>query len=230
MSRIRLLSGPAVQQTLNDEPGAKLFRYQLNIPVMGLALGLGLLSLLAAVILYFVASLGGFYTAAFIVLITLGLALCSVVSYGSNYARKHFVATSERCLLVGTNTNAWRVEWPLITRQTLDFEGMTLSPTSARLDLRTAGQHIQIPIFTPFAFLIDLEDLMAELLQHLDAEVEDTDDEDAADEDTPQGIDAPGMEATDDAHPDAETNTSETSTSEASTEAGDDADATSKKT
>lgn len=180
MSRIQLLSGPAVQQALHDEPGAQLYRYQLNVPILGLALALGLIFLVGAAILFFVTGLGGYYTAGFVAMIALGLTLCSMVSFGSNFARKHFIATTDDSLLVGRNDNAWRVEWALITRQTLDFAGMTLSPTRAKLDLRTAGQHIEIPIFTPFAFLNDLESLMFEILQRVDGPGEDASDSDDA--------------------------------------------------
>ncbi|WP_158542625.1 hypothetical protein [Lujinxingia litoralis] len=168
MARIQLLSGPAVQQSLHDEPGAQLFRYRLNTLTLGAALGLGLILLLVAALLFFGPGLGGFYTAGFIASMALGLTLCSVVSYWSNFARKHFVATTDHSLLVGRNDNAWRVDWSLVTRETLDFEGMTLSPTRARLDLRAGGQHIAIPIFTPFVYLGDLEALMLALLERLD--------------------------------------------------------------
>ncbi len=91
-------------------------------------------------------------------------------SFWSNFKQKRFIAISDDFLFVGQDEQAWRIHWSLIDRDSLNLDEMQTSKMSGKLTLQTAGQEVEIPLYTPFIFIEDIEGLMFEFLQRLDAE------------------------------------------------------------
>lgn len=170
MSKIQLLTGPAVDEGLEDEAVRHFFRYQLNPATLGLLLIFGGGSFVAAFYLWFWPGLGGSYTVGFIIAILAGMTFFSMASFWGNFRNKRFIAISDDYLFVGKDEQAWRIHWSLVDRDTLNMDAMKTSRYQGRLYLDTAGQTIEIPLYTPFAFVEDIEGLMFELLQRLEAE------------------------------------------------------------
>lgn len=171
MSKIQLLSGSAVDQALEGTAVRHLFRYDLNPATLGVLLVIGGLSFLAAAYLWFGTGLGGGYTAGFITALIAGSTFFSMASFWSNFSNSRFIAISDDFLFVGENDEkAWQIHWSLVDRDTLNFDEMKSSRFRGKINLEAAGQNIEIPLYTPFAYIEDLEGLMFELLQRLESE------------------------------------------------------------
>ena len=174
MSKIQLLTGGAVEESLEIDGVHRIFRYVLNKPTIGVLLLAGLLFFLAAAVLFFGPGLGGGFTAAFLIAIVVGISFFSMASFWGNFTNKTFIAVSEEFLFVGSDERAWRVHWSLVTRESLNMEELQLSRFQGRMVLSAGGQEIDIPLFTPFAYLEDIEALIFEMLKHLDLEPSDS--------------------------------------------------------
>jgi hypothetical protein len=172
MAKIHLLSGPAVGDALQDAAVRQIFRYRLNPPTVGLLVAIALLFFIGAGLVFFGPGLGGGYSAAFFVSLFLGVSFFSMAGYWSRFKDDHFIAISDEYLFVGKEEKAWQIHWSLITRETLDFEAMSMSRFRGKLMLDAAGQPVEIPLFTPFVFVEDIEGLMLEVLRRLDEEPE----------------------------------------------------------
>lgn len=170
MSKIQLLSGPAVEEALEETAVRHFFRYQLNPATIGLLLIFGGISFLVAFYLWFWPGLGGGYTIGFIIAILGGMSFFSMASFWGNFRNKQFIAISDDYLYVGKEERVWRIHWSLVDRETLNLDAMQNSRLQGTLRLDTAGQSVEIPLFTPFVFVEDIEGLMFELLQRLEAE------------------------------------------------------------
>ncbi len=170
MAQIQLLSGPAVDDALETTAVRHLFRYQLNPATIGVLLILGGLCFVSAGVLWFFVGLGGLTTALFIGSILMGMTFLSMGSFWSNFKQKRFIAISDDFLFVGKDEQAWRIHWSLVDRESLNLDEMQTSKLSGKLELKTAGQDVEIPLYTPFVFIEDIEGLMFELLQRLDTE------------------------------------------------------------
>lgn len=170
MSKIQLLSGPAIDDALEETAVRHLFRYQLNPATLAVLLLLGAAGFITAFYFWFWPGLGGGYTVAFISSILLGMTFFSMASFWGNFQHKHFVAISDDFLYVGNDQQAWRIHWSMVNRDTLNFDEMQNSRLRGKLYLEAAGQTIDIPLFTPFVFVEDIEGLMFELLQRLEAD------------------------------------------------------------
>lgn len=170
MSKIQLLTGPAVEESLENTGVRRLIRYQLNPATVGLLFLFGIASFGAALYLVFGPGLGGGYTAGFAIALVMGMTFFSMVSFWSNFKTKHFIAVSDEFLYVGKDEKAWRVHWSLVDRDSLNFDAMKNSRFQGKIYLETAGQTVEVPLFTPFVFVEDIEGLMFELLQRLEAQ------------------------------------------------------------
>ena len=170
MSKIQLLSGPAVDEALETTAVRNVFRYKLNPATLGLLMVLGLSSFVIAAYLWFGPGLGGAATVGFFACLALGITFFSMGSYWDNYRNKRFIAVSDDYLFIGQDMQAWRIHWSLVNRESLNLDDMTSSRLRGKFHLDTAGQSVEIPLYTPFVFLNDVEGLMFELLQRLDAE------------------------------------------------------------
>ena len=170
MSKIQLLSGPAVDEALEETAVRHLFRYQLNPATIGLLLIFGGVCFITAFYLWFWPGLGGGYTVGFIIAILAGMSFFSMASFWGNFRNKQFIAISDDYLYVGKEERVWRIHWSLVDRDTLNLDAMQNSRLQGKLCLDAAGQSVDIPLFTPFVFVEDIEGLMFELLQRLDAE------------------------------------------------------------
>lgn len=186
MSKIQLLTGPAVQESLERTGVRQLFRYQLNPATVGLLFVFGIASFGTAIYLFFGPGLGGLMTAGFAVALALGMTFFSMVSFWSNYKTKHLIAVSDDYLYVGKDDKAWRVHWELVDRHSLNFDDMQTSRMQGKINLRAADQPIEIPLYTPFVFLEDIEGFMFHILRRLetdDASPEALSDADGTDKD-----------------------------------------------
>lgn len=170
MSKIQLLSGPSVDEALEETAVRHLFRYKLNPATLGVLLILGAAGFAAAGYLWFIPGLGGTTTALFIGALLLGMTFFSMASFWGNFRNNHFVAVSDDYLFVGKDEQAWRIHWSLVDRDTLRLDEMKSSRFRGKVHLETAGQSVEIPLYTPFVFVEDIEGLMFELLQRLEAE------------------------------------------------------------
>ncbi len=170
MSKIQLLAGPAVDEALEDTAIRHFFGYQMNPATLGLLLIFGGGAFAAAFYLWFWPGLGGGYTVGFIIAILAGMSFFSMASFWGNFRNKRFIAVSDDFLYIGKDEQAWRVHWSLVNQDTLNFDAMQTSRLQGRIHLETAGQTIEIPLYTPFVFVEDIEGLMFELLQRLEAE------------------------------------------------------------
>lgn len=170
MSKIQLLTGGAVEDTLEVDGADQVFRYRLNKPMIGVLLAIGGLFFLAAAILFVGPGLGGGFTAAFLLAILLGMSFFSMASFWGNFTQKRFIAISDQHLFVGADEKAWQIHWSLVDRESLNMEDLQLSRFQGRIQLKTGGQEIDIPLFTPFAILNDIEGLMFEFLKRLEVE------------------------------------------------------------
>lgn len=168
MSKIQLITGGAVEEALADDGAHRIFRYQLNKPTIGVLLIVGALFFTAAGVLWFGFGLGGGFTAAFLIAIAIGISFFSMASFWGNFAQKNFIAVSDDYLFVGGDERAWRIHWSLVDRESLNMDELQLSRFQGRMHLQAGGQQIQIPLFTPFAFLDDIESLMFEFLRRLE--------------------------------------------------------------
>lgn len=212
MPKIQLLSGPSVDEALETTAVRSVFRYKLNPATIGVLVVLGLASFVIAAYLWFGPGLGGVTTVGFFGCLALGVTFFSMGSYWDNFRNKRFIAVSDDYLFVGQDLQAWRIHWSLVDRQTLNLDEMKSSRLRGKFHLDAAGQSVEIPLYTPFVFLDDIEGLMFELLQRLEAEggqapvgaVGDGDTEktlsDTAEGDTPADTDE---DTDDDSHEDA---------------------------
>ncbi len=170
MSKIQLLSGPAVDEALEQTAVRHLIRYQINPATLGVLLILGGVCFVIAGYIWFAIGLGGGTTAAFIGTLLVGLTFFSMAAFWGNFRNNRFIAISDDHLFIGEEEKAWRVHWSLVDRESLNFDQMQSSRLRGSIRLETAGQNIDIPLYTPFVYIEDLEGLMFELLQRLDAE------------------------------------------------------------
>lgn len=170
MSRIQLISGPAVEESFQDADVRRVFHYQLNPATIGVLLLVGLLFFIGAGVLWFGPGLGGGYTVGFVLAILMGMSFFSMASFWENFRQKHFIAVSDDYLFVGQKEQAWRIHWSLVDRETLNLEDLQMSRFQGKMSLHSGGQDIDIPLFTPFVFLEDIEGLMFELLQRLETD------------------------------------------------------------
>ena len=170
MSKIQLLSGSAVDDALEQTAVRHFFGYELNRAPIGVLLFLGFAGFVAAGYLWFVPGLGGAMTAAFVGCILAGMTFFSMASFWANFRNNRFVAVTDDYLFVGADEQAWRIHWSLVDRQSLNFDQMQSSRFRGKINLETAGQDIELSLYTPFVRIEDLEGLMFELLQRLDAE------------------------------------------------------------
>lgn len=168
MATIHLLSGPAVNEALQEAAVRQIFRYRLNPPTVGLLVAIGVLFFLGAGLMFFGPGLGGGYRLAFFISLFMGMSFLSMAGFWSRFKDSHFIAISEDFFFVGKEDKAWRIDWSLITRETLDFESISMSRFRGKLTLNAAGQDVEIPLFTPFVFVEDIEGLMLEVLSRLD--------------------------------------------------------------
>lgn len=175
MSKIQLLTGPAVQESLEITGVRQLFRYQLNPATVGLLFVFGIASFGAALFLVFGPGLGGGYTAGFAIALALGMTFFSMVSFWSNFKTKYFIGVSDEFLYVGKDDKAWRIHWELVNRDSLNFDEMQNSKMQGKIFLEAAGQSVEIPLFTPFVFIEDIEGFMFHILQRLEADTEQLD-------------------------------------------------------
>lgn len=170
MSNIQLLSDSAVDDALEQTAVRHLFRYQLNPATIGTLLVLGGICFILAGYLFFGPGLGGVATAGFVGAILAALTFFSMASFWGNFGANRFVAITDDYLFVGDDENAWRIHWSLVDRDALNFDEMKSSRFRGNIAVDTAGQSIDIPLYTPFVYIEDLEGLMFELLQRLDTE------------------------------------------------------------
>ena len=170
MSKIQLLAGPAVEEALEDEAVRQFFRYQLNPATVGLLLIFGGAGFLAAFLLWFFVGLGGAMTLAFIAALAAGMSFFSMAAFWGNFRNARFIAVSDDFFFVGKDEQAWRIHWSLITRESLNMDALQASRLRGKMHLESAGQTIEIPLYTPFVFIEDIEGLMFELLQRLESE------------------------------------------------------------
>lgn len=170
MSKIQLLSGPSINEALEETAVRHLFRYELNSATLGVLLVLGGLFFVGAGYLWFGPGLGGTSTAGFVATLLGGMTFFSMAAFWGNFGNSQFIAISDDFLFVGDDESAWRIHWSLVNRDTLNFDDMTSSRFRGKIHVQAAGQNIEIPLYTPFAYVEDLEGLMFELLQRLDSE------------------------------------------------------------
>ena len=214
MAKIQLLSGPAVDEALETTAVRSVFRYKLNPATIGGLLVLGGASFVIAAYLWFGPGLGGATTVGFFACLAMGITFFSMGSYWDNFRNKRFIAVSDDYLFVGKDLQAWRIHWSLVNRETLNLDDMKSSRLRGKFHLDAAGQSVEIPLYTPFVFLDDIEGMMFELLQRLEVDggeapagapgceagtsdlPADSDDDTPAD--TPDHTDAPAEEADDD--------------------------------
>lgn len=180
-SKLQLLSGPSVDDALQETAVRRLIRYRLNPATIGILLIFGGLSFVAAGYLWFGPGLGGGYTAGFIATLLLGMTFFSMAAFWGNFQNNSFVAISDDYLFVGQNEQAWRIDWSLIDREALNFDDMTTSRFRGVMTLDVGGQEIEIPLYTPFAIIEDYQALMSEFLHHLKA-TEDSDEDGSREE------------------------------------------------
>ncbi|MFU8804531.1 MAG: hypothetical protein ACNA8W_12025 [Bradymonadaceae bacterium] len=182
MAKIQLLHGPEADEVLDAE-SVEAFNYQINKAGIGFALGGGLIFLLAAFVTWLLTRLdGALATTGFVILMLIGLGLCSLVSHWMTFVKDSFIATSPQYFFVGRKGRVWRISWSILNKRAMGFHEMELSPLKGFLDLKVAGQNVKVHLFNAFAILDDIQGLMLHILEHLK---EHDDDEDLSSPDAP---------------------------------------------
>lgn len=146
----------------------QIFRYDLNKASIGLILFIGSLFFIAALLLWIFIGLGGLMTATFIGTLFIGVTFFSMASYWDHFRRTRFIAITDDSFFVGSDQKAWKVHWSLIDRESLNFDELQLSRLNGEIKINAAGQRVDVPLYTPFVFLNDLEGLIFEILQRLE--------------------------------------------------------------
>ena len=167
MSKLELISGPAVEQTLRKE-GVDVFRYVLNKPGLYLFLGVAMAFYGLAGITYWETQLAEpIWTVTFFCLLLVGLAFSAIAAYWHQFVNQHVVAVSDDHLFVGGAEKMWAISWDILTKKSLGFEEMELSRIQGALKIQVGGQTIKLHLFNALAYLADIEGLIFRLLNHI---------------------------------------------------------------
>lgn len=171
-NKLQLIEGNDVAPTVEAQD-SRVHRYVVNKPGLNLLLVLSFVFFIAAAILW----LGGFATSLGIqiavgICILLGFTCSVTVSYWNGVGARRFVATSEEHLMIGDAERMWMIDWDLLDTQSLGLTNMELSKAGGRLNVQVAGESIPLLLFSPFAYLNEPHEFMAELLGHVQSDEE----------------------------------------------------------
>ena len=173
MSELRLIHGPDVLDALKEEGEVAVFRYQLNKPVFILALLVGGAILGLAGMMWWNSQLADAgWIAGFAVLVAMGVGIGGLAARWYAYTQSHFLAMSDEKVFVGSGDRMWAIGWPLLDRESLGFEEMTVSSTGGSLDLSVADEEIEVRLYNTFVHLDDIQGFMFRILQHLKDEAD----------------------------------------------------------
>jgi hypothetical protein len=172
MSKLELMSGPGVEETLKSDD-VKVFRYVVNNPGLYLIIGIGLVFYGLAGLTYWETQLSQtVWSVAFFSLLIVGTGFNALAAYWHQFAGQNVVAVSDDKLYVGGPKKLWGIDWELLDRESAGFDEMELSRLRGALQLQVGGQKIKLHLFNAIAYLDDIEGLMFRLLSQIKAQEE----------------------------------------------------------
>jgi hypothetical protein len=161
-----VLTGDELASVLSRQ-GTKVFRYQSNRP------GFIFLSVVAAVLVGIATfiHLDGLGTTLSIVMfslvVTLALALTTLIGYWTYFARVHFLAVTADELVVGHSRRGYRIPFADLDPHKLGLDQLDSSPTNGILTVQTAKTEVRLHLFNPYAYVENLEGFMFHVLTRL---------------------------------------------------------------
>lgn len=175
MSKLELMSGPGVEETLKSGD-IKVFRYVVNNAGLYLIIGIGLVFYGLAGLTYWETQLSQpVWNVAFFCLLIVGTGFNALAAYWHQFATQNVVAVSEEKLYVGGPKKMWGIAWDLLDPEAAGFEDMELSRLRGSLDMNVGGQKIKLHLFNAIAYLDDIQGLMFRMLNQLKEQQEDAD-------------------------------------------------------
>ena len=176
------MHGREMDEYLRKHPTV-LYRYRPNRP------GLVLLLAMAAVAGGFsVATLlsdgmgGAWYWGTVIVLTAAAAILLGLVLYWAYYIHVHYVATSDRHLILGVGTQVVAIDWAKLDARSLDFGALDEDgQVKGVLRVRLSDYTCRLRLFSRYAVLENLHAFIATMLTRMQGDEELSDDPGAPD-------------------------------------------------
>jgi hypothetical protein len=168
MEAVQKLRGDDMDAYLRRHPTV-LYRYQPNRP--GFIFLMVLASFAGAIGVWMWAT-GGLtsipQTLLIGALLAVAVSLTVVVGYWTYFTRVHWVAASDRHLLVGKGRHVTAIEWNALDVGNLDFAGSSDGDRFLGvLSLRLGQQRVKLRLFNGFAVLRNLQGFISTLLSHV---------------------------------------------------------------
>lgn len=168
---VQKLSGHDMESYLKKHPTV-LYRYQANRPGLAFLLVLALIASVSGVIIWLSVGLPTiWHTLGVGSLILTALVLTGLVSYWAYFPRLHYVAVSDRHLLIGRGREVVAIDWGALNVEALDFNSGGDSPFRGVLSLQLGGERYRLRLFNGFAILRNLEGFISTLLTNVREEV-----------------------------------------------------------
>lgn len=162
----RILRGDDLERVLAHR-GTEIFRYRSNRPGFIFLSTLVMILVGLAVFIYSDGLTTTLSLAVFSLVVTVALAISSLVAYWTYFARVHFLAVTEQELIVGHRREGLRIAFEDLDLHKLGIEALDGSSTHGILNVHTADSEVPLHLFSPFASLDNLEGFMFQVLTKL---------------------------------------------------------------
>lgn len=162
MSVLHLLEGPAAGALLKK---ARVYRYTLNKPVFGIAVGFACVCALIVGLLIWKTKLDEAQ-----MIIALAVAGAGAIYYGLRslywytFVKENVLAFTDHVFIVGTKTRVWTLDWSILSVESMGMDKMKLTKMGAFFLVEVAGEKIKVPLYGTMFYLLDLEKLMGDIL------------------------------------------------------------------
>lgn len=168
MGEVEKLRGDDMDAYLRRHPTV-LYRYQPNRPGFVFLMVLATLAGAIGVWIWVTAGLATLgHTLAIAALLGTAVSLTLVVGYWTYFTRIHWVATSDRHLLIGKGRHVTAIEWDALDLNDLDFAGERGDDGFLGVLAMRAGEgRVKLRLFNGFAVLRNLQGFISTLLEHV---------------------------------------------------------------